>query len=145
MLSTQLDLKDTLHVDPYKGHSISQLTEVMATSFDCSRRVNMNRISAWPGNVSTCISLVFYLLSLICLFATPWMVARQAPLSMEFSRQEYWSGLPFPPPGDLPHSGVKPGSPSLQAGSLPSEPPGKPLVFPPRLARDSENSKGGEL
>ena len=57
---------------------------------------------------------------------TPWTAAPQAPLSMEFSRQEYLSGLLFPPPGDLPDSGVKPGSPALQAESLPTEPPGKP-------------------
>ena len=55
----------------------------------------------------------------------PWTVAHQAPLSMGISRQEYWSGLPFPSPGDLPHSGIKPQSPALQADSLPSEPPGK--------------------
>ena len=53
--------------------------------------------------------------------ATPWTVARQAPLSMGFSRKEYWSGLPFPPPGDLPNPGIKPGSPALQADSLPTE------------------------
>ena len=58
--------------------------------------------------------------------ATPWTVACQAPLFMEFSRQEYWSGLPYPPPGDLPHSGNEPGSPTLQADSLLSAPPGKP-------------------
>ena len=58
--------------------------------------------------------------------ATPWAVARQAPLSMEFSRQEYWSGLPFPSPGDLPNPGVEPGSPALQADSLPTELQGKP-------------------
>ena len=46
--------------------------------------------------------------------------------SIEFSRQEYWSGLPFPSPGDLPNPGIKPGSPALQADALPSEPPGKP-------------------
>ena len=57
---------------------------------------------------------------------TPWTVAHQAPLSMGFSRQEYWSGLPFPSPGDLPDPGTEPGSPALQADSLPSEPPGKP-------------------
>ena len=57
--------------------------------------------------------------------ATPWTVACQAPLSIEFSRQEYWSGLPFPSPGDLPHLGIKLWSPALQADSLPSEPPGK--------------------
>ena len=51
----------------------------------------------------------------------------QAPLSMEFSSQEYWSELPFPSPGDLPNPGVEPGSPGLQADSLPPEPPGKIL------------------
>ena len=54
---------------------------------------------------------------------TPWTVAHQAPPSMEFSRQEYWSGLPFPSPGDLPNPGIEPGSPALQADTLPSEPP----------------------
>ena len=49
------------------------------------------------------------------LFATPWTVAYQAPLSMEFSRQEYWSGWPFPSPGYLPNLGIEPGSPALQA------------------------------
>ena len=58
--------------------------------------------------------------------ATPWTVACQAPLSVRFSRQEYWSGLPFPSPGDLPHPGIEPRSPALQVDSLPSEPPGKP-------------------
>ena len=64
--------------------------------------------------------------------ATPWTVARQAPLSVGFSRQEYWSGLPFPPPEDLPKPGIKPVSPVspvspvLQADSLPTESSGKP-------------------
>ena len=58
--------------------------------------------------------------------ATPWTVACQAPLSMGFSRQEYWSGLPFPSPGDLPDPGIEPGSPALQADSVPAELPGKP-------------------
>ena len=52
-------------------------------------------------------------------FATPWTVARQAPLSMGFSRQEYWSELPFPSQGDLPDPGIKPASPALQVDSLP--------------------------
>ena len=60
-------------------------------------------------------------------FATPWTVACQASLSLGFSRQEYWNGLPFPSPGDLPNPGFELGSPTLQADSLPSEPPGKPL------------------
>ena len=56
----------------------------------------------------------------------PMDAAHQAPLSMGFSRQEYWSGLPFPSPGDLPNPGSEPRSPTLQADSLPAEPPGKP-------------------
>ena len=62
----------------------------------------------------------------LTLFATPWTVSCQAPLSLGFFRQEYWSRLPFPYPGDLPDSGIEPGSPALQADALPSEPPGKP-------------------
>jgi len=57
---------------------------------------------------------------------TAWTIACQAPLLMGFSRQEFWSGLPFPSPGALPDPEIKPGSPVLQADSLPSEPPGKP-------------------
>ena len=64
-------------------------------------------------------------LSHIWFFVIPWPVAHQAPLSMEFSRQEYWRRLPFPSPGDLPDPGIKPQSPGLQTDSLPSEPPGK--------------------
>ena len=63
---------------------------------------------------------------------TPWTVACQAPLSMEFSRQEYWSGLPFPSAGDFPNPGIKPGSPALEVYSLPSELPGK-LTDKPRI------------
>ena len=59
-------------------------------------------------------------------FVTPWTVAHQAPLFKEFSRQEYWSGLPFPFPGDLPDQQIEPGSPALQVDSLLAEPPGKP-------------------
>ena len=68
-------------------------------------------------------------LSQLQLFATLWTVAHQAPLSMEFSRQDYWSGLPFPSPGKLPNPGTEPRSPALQANSLPSEPPGKPQAI----------------
>ena len=60
------------------------------------------------------------------LFATSWTVARQAPLSMGFPRQEYWSALPFPSPGYLSNPGIKLGSPALEGDSLPSESPGKP-------------------
>ena len=61
--------------------------------------------------------------------ATPWTVAHQAPLSVGFPRQEYWSGLPCPPPGNLPHPGIERGSPALQADSLPAELPGKPIYL----------------
>ena len=66
---------------------------------------------------------------------TPWTVAYQASPSMGFSRQEYWSGLPFPSPADLPDPGIKPGSPALQADALPSEPP-KTLLM--KLKMESE-------
>ena len=69
----------------------------------------------------------------------PWTAAYQAPLSMGFSRQEYWSGLPFPSSGDLPYPGIKPRSPALQAGVLTSEPPGKPL---PREEAHSNRGNG---
>ena len=65
-------------------------------------------------------------LSPVLLFGTPWTVAHQAPPSMEFSKQEHWSGLPFPSPGDLPDPGIEPRSPAFQADALTSEPPGKP-------------------
>ena len=68
-------------------------------------------------------------LSRVQLFATLWTVAHHAPLSMGFSRQEYWSGLPFPSPGDLPNPGMELWSPTLQADSLPSEPPGNPYII----------------
>ena len=58
------------------------------------------------------------------LFVTPWTIALQAPLAMDFSRQKSWSGWPGPPLGDLPDPGIEPGFPALQADALPSEPPG---------------------
>ena len=65
--------------------------------------------------------------SRVQLCETPWTVAHRAPLSVGFSRQEYWSGLACSPPGDLPDQGIEPWCPALPAGSLPSEPPGKPV------------------
>ena len=70
------------------------------------------------------------LLSLVQLFATPWTVAHQAPLSMGFTRQEYWSELPFHSPGDLPNPGIEARSPTLQADALTSEPPGNRQIWP---------------
>ena len=74
--------------------------------------------------VCVCV-LVFH----VQLFATPWTVAHQATLSMGFSWQEYWSGLPFPPPGDLPDPRIKPRSLALHVDSLLSEPAGKPHLY----------------
>ena len=75
-------------------------------------------------------------LSHVQLFATPWIVAYQAPPSLGFSRQEYWSGLPFPSPGHLPDPGIEPRSPALQADALTSEPPGKPNLDSILKSRD---------
>ena len=63
-------------------------------------------------------------------FSTPWTVARQAPLSLGFPRQEYWSGLPFPPPGDLPDPGIEPMPPALAGEFFTTQPPGKPIWIP---------------
>ena len=76
--------------------------------------------------VSYNLLLLLSRFSRVQLCATPWTVAHQGPQSMEFSMQEYWSGDPVISPGDLPHPGIKPGSPALQADSLLSEPPEKP-------------------
>ena len=62
-------------------------------------------------------------------FVTPWTVAPQAPLSMGFPRQEYWSGLPLPSPGDFPNPGIEPRSPELTGGFFTTEVPGKPLRY----------------
>ena len=75
--------------------------------------------------LENCIIIIVKWLRHVQLFATPWTIAYQAPLSMELSRQEYWRGLPFPSPGDLPDPGIKPGTPTLQADALPSDPLGK--------------------
>ena len=69
-----------------------------------------------------------YLLSHVRLFVTAWTVARQGPLSMGFSKQENWSGLPYPPSGDLPNPGIETRSPELQVDSFPSEALAKPAV-----------------
>ena len=82
-----------------------------------SRRVRHN----W-SNLAHTMKVKVKSLSCVRLFATPWTVAYQDPRSMGFSRQEYWSGLPFPSPGDLPNPEIKPRPPSLQADSLPSDP-----------------------
>ena len=81
-------------------------------------------------------------LSRVRIFATPWTVAHQALKSMEFSRQKYWSGLPFPSPGDLPNPGIEPGFPALQADALPSKPRGPVLLVSQTLAQTETLARG---
>ena len=116
------------------------------TSYVAKGKKNMYRLlgkhtslflwDKWPGvQLLSCDSCIFSQklpkrkwksLSLVCLFTVLWTVTSQAPLSMEFSRQGYWSGLPFPSLGDLPNPGIKHRSAVLKADSLPFEPPRKP-------------------
>ena len=85
------------------------------------------------GLIARRLSLLFSrsVTSVVSTLCDPWTAAHQAPLSMGFPRQEYWSGLPFPSPGDLPDPGIKPGSPALQAVDLPTELWGKPILSLP--------------
>ena len=93
----------------------------------------------WLMNISYMCRTVSEVKSFSCvwLFATPWCVAHQAPLFMGFSRQEYWSGLPFPSPGALPNPGTEPRSPALQADALTSEPPSVSVQFSCSVVSDS--------
>ena len=83
--------------------------------------------------------------SSVPLFATPWTIAYKAPPSMGFSREEYWSGLPFPSSGHLPNPGIEPGSPALQTDTLPSEPPGKPPGVTGKFGLGVQNKAGQRL
>ena len=97
------------------GRSLCESGRARASGRVCT---GLGRLDGAPGEVKS--------LSRVRLFATPWTVAHQAPLSMGFSRQEYWSGLPFPSPGDLPNPGIETRAPALQVDSLPTELQGKP-------------------
>ena len=97
-----------------------------------------------------CVCLLFFTrtkqvkvkpLSHVRLFATPWTVTHQPLLSVGFSRQEYWSGLPFSSPGDLSDPGTEPRSPALQADALTSEPPGKPRTMQRNIIYSEINIK----
>ena len=81
-----------------------------------------------PGRLTVCLCY-WCLLFGVQLFVTSWTIAHQAPLSMRFLRQEYWSGLPFPSPGDLPNPRIEPASPALAGRFFTTEPPGKPLTL----------------
>ena len=84
-------------------------------------------LSRDPCAIQRSLLVIYFIYgSRVQIFGTPWTAAHQAPLSMGFSRQEYWSGLSCPPPGDLPHPGIKTRSLALQADSLPFEAQRKP-------------------
>ena len=105
-----------IHISPCSGASPSSHPSRSSQSTELSSLCYI-AVSEWK------------MLSHVHLFATPWIVIHQVSLSMEFSRQEYWSGLPFPFPRDHPNPGIKPRSLALQADSLLSEPPGKPVLY----------------
>ena len=90
--------------------------------------MNNGTVSPLDDRVCVCVC-VLSRFSRVQLFVTVWTVAGQAPLSLGFSRLEYWSGLACPPPGDLPDPGIKPTSPALQADTLPPELPGKYIII----------------
>ena len=115
-----------------------KFTDLIALNFD-KRKFGCPKSSSTNISSSLCQeqSWMYLLETHVCalshvgLFATLWTVAHQAPLSMGFSKQEHWSGLPFPSPGDLPDTAIKalsPVSPALQVDSLPLEPSGKTLI-----------------
>ena len=110
----------------------------MPSSRGCSQPRDQTHVSCTAGRFFTTEPLKrkkVKSLSCVWLFATPWTVAYQVPPSMGFYRQEYWSGLPFPSPGNLPHSGIEPTSPALQADSLPLSHRGSPPLREPQNQR----------
>ena len=124
------------HVSPFSSHLQSflaprsfQMNQFFASGgqsvgVSASASVIPMNIQNWfPSENYTWVSEWVKSLSRVQIFVILWTVAYQAPLSMGLSRQEYWSGLPFPSPVDLPHPGIKPGSPALDADTLTSEPP----------------------
>ena len=106
-----------------KRKVVAQSCPTLCFSMNCSlfcssvHEILQTRVLEWVAISFSKIKKV-KLLSRVRLFVTPWTVPCQAPQSMEFSRQEYWSGLPFPSPGDLPDPGTEPGSPTLQTDAF---------------------------
>ena len=133
-----MDKEDVVHIHNRilhkhkKKYTSIQIISFVATGM-ALEMIMLSEVSQRESQISYDITYMWNLkkekkvklLSHVQLCATPWTVAYHAPPSMEFSRQEYWSGLPFPSPGDLPDPGIKPRSSTLQADALPSEPPGK--------------------
>ena len=110
MAQNSIRLQQLISFYPY--HSLHSSIQQVSISIFCTR------LRHWGHNERKVTVKSF---SCVQLFMTPLTGAHQAPLSVEFSRQEYWSRLPFLSPGDLPNPGIKPGSPTLQADTLPSE------------------------
>ena len=108
-------------------------TEALLMVSCCQALVEMLSMGTSVPSCNPCVSCLVVSDSL----RPPWTIARQAPLSMGFSRQEYWSGSLFPSPGDLPNPGIYSWSSTLQADSLPSEPSGKPHVILIPTIKDS--------
>ena len=109
------------------GRPVAKVKSDGAAGFRGDSRAELEQVPGAMVCNYTRVCMHALLLSCVQLFLTPWTGAHQAPLSTGFPRQEYWSEFPFPPPGDLPDPGIKPGSLALQADSLLSEPPGKPI------------------
>ena len=123
------------------GENVIWQTSVYPSKHHCTlvllNRAPFERLYFW----NTCLNISFNLITIYCesesvkalshvpLFVTPWTVARQAPLSMGFSRQEYWRGLTFSSPRDITNPGIEPRSFALQPDSLPSEPLGRSHIF----------------
>ena len=112
------------HSDPHNKHYLYfriinvNLSSISNTCLECH---SPNFFTLNITIVFWCLYIHVCVLSCVQVFVTPWTVAHKTPLSMEFSTQEYWSGLPFPPPGDLPNPAIEPGSPALPADDLPAE------------------------
>ena len=104
-----------------KGLMPGQGTKIPPAEW-CGQKKKKKLVNTDVEHICVCM------LSCIQLLVTPWTVAHQTPLSVGFSRQEYWSGLPFPPPGDLPNPGITPKSPALAGRFFTPEPPGKPVA-----------------
>ena len=126
--STDSKILDYQRTNPFQ-FSVQSLSHVqlLATPWTAACQASLSITNSQsPPKLTLEVKVKVKLLSRVWLFATPWTVARQALPSMGFSRQEYWSGLPFPSPGDLPKTGIEPRSPTLQADTLTSELPWKP-------------------
>ena len=122
------ELKDPFAIEDGGQTAISLMAGVAGTgSGFLLDSILLKKILYYYTLCSVCVCARMWASNSVRLFVTLWTVARQAPLFIKFSRQEYWSGLSFPSPGNLPDPGIKPWSPALQADSLPSESPGKTL------------------